>query len=67
VGLVLRARSSGLTFVVIRYFFLLGLFRFSIKTVGGGPTCQSLFDSLRSPYGSPFGRCANYAVQQQKK
>jgi hypothetical protein len=43
--------------------FLDCLLEFSIKTVGSGPTCQSLFDSLRSPYGCS----ANYAVLQQKK
>jgi hypothetical protein len=39
VGLVLRAKSSGLTFVLIRYsLFLFGLVSFFIKAVGSGPT-----------------------------
>ena len=40
---------------------------FKIKVVGGGPTASHFLYSLRSPYGAPFRRAANYAVQQQKK
>ena len=48
------------------YGFLI-LLEFSIKVVGGGPTASNFFYSLRSPYGAPFRRSANYAVLQQKK
>jgi len=53
--------------------FLTGLFFcfyfliFQFKIVGGGPTASHFLYSLRSPYGTPFRRSANYAVLQQQK
>ena len=47
--------------------FLLFFYSFKVKGVGGGPTASNFFYSLRSPYGAPFRRSANYAVQQQQK
>ena len=46
---------------------LLYFLSFKFKVVGGGPTASNFLYSLRSPYGAPFRRSANYAVQQQKK
>jgi len=47
--------------------FLVYLFDFSIKTVGGGPTASHFCDSLRSPYGTPCRRAAKNAVSAAKK
>ena len=44
------------------------LFEFYSQDRRGWPDMPVTFrDSLRSPYGAPFRRSANYAVQQQKK
>jgi len=47
--------------------FLVYLFEFSVQDRRGWPDTPVTCDSLRSPYGAPFRRSANYAVQQQKK
>ena len=47
--------------------FLVYLFEFSVQDRRGWPDTPVTCDSLRSPYGTPFRRSANYAVQQQKK
>ena len=56
---------------VICWGYMLGFYALvevlSSRSSGGGPTASNFFYSLRSPYGAPFRRSANYAVLQQKK
>ena len=46
--------------------FLVYLFELSVQDRRGGPTASHFLYSLRSPYGTPFRRAANYAVYSKK-
>ena len=52
--------------VFIFWIFSFCFLSFKFKVVGGGPTASNFFYSLRSPYGTPFRRAANYAVNSKK-
>jgi hypothetical protein len=67
VGLVLRARSSGLTFVLIRYsLFLFGLVSFFIKAVGSGPTASHFLIRFAHPTGRPSGAALTTLCNSKK-
>ncbi len=64
-GLILRLRLP--ITIGLDLGFFLEFLSSSSRSSGVARHASHFLYSLRSPYGAPFRRSANYAVQQQKK